>query len=136
LSETPENQLLKEPRAWPCCLIIEDEPLVAMSLEDWLQEAGYEVCGPLGSTRETLAWLELNSPRAAILDIGLKHGLGHEVARELKRRNIPFLIYSGVPFESGLSPEFRDVPWIEKAQGRAALLQAVSKLLLPRSPPS
>jgi DNA-binding NarL/FixJ family response regulator len=114
-------------------LIVEDEPLVAMSLEDWLQEAGYEVCGPLGSSRETLAWLELNSPRVAILDIGLKHGLGHEVARQLKRRNIPFLIYSGFSSESGSSSELGDVPWIEKAQGRAALLGALSKLVSPTS---
>ena len=120
---------MTEPRIWPCCLIVEDEPLVAMSLEDWLQEAGYEVCRPLGSTRETLAWLEQNSPRFAIVDFGLKHGPGDEVAQELKRRNIPFVIYSGYSPESGSSPEFRDVPWIEKAQGRAALLTAVSKLV-------
>ena len=124
---------MSAPRSWPCCLIVEDEPLVAMSLEDWLEEAGYEVCASLGSAGETLAWLEKNLPRFAVVDAGLKHGPGHEVARELKRQNVPFLIFSGSPAESGSSPELRDVPWIEKAHGRAALLEAISKLALQTS---
>ena len=118
-----------EIQTWPCCLIVEDDPLLAMTHEDWLEDAGYGVCGPLGSVGETLAWLERNSPRIAIVDFGLKHGRAYEVARELKQRNIPFVVYSGLPPESSPSPEFQNVPWIEKGQGPAVLFEAISKQL-------
>ena len=119
---------MTDPRSWPCCLIVEDDSLVALSVEDWLEEAGYDVCGPLGSTREALAWLALNSPRAAIVDVGLKHGPSTDVVRELRRRNGPVVVYSGLPRDSA-DPEFDSLPWVLKSQGRAALLDALTNLL-------
>ena len=43
---------MTEPR---CILIVEDEPLIAMMLEDFIESLGHEVRGPCESVAEALA---------------------------------------------------------------------------------
>ena len=124
---------MAEPRRCSCCLVVEDEFLVADSVEDCLAEAGYEVCGPLGSTREALAWLERNTPSAAIVDYGLKHGPSNEVVRELRARKVPVVIFSGSGREQAL--EFATVPWVLKSQGCAFLVKTLGTLVTPAGAP-
>jgi DNA-binding response OmpR family regulator len=49
-------------------LLLEDEALIAVALQDDLEEAGYEVAGPFAACVDALAWLESNKPDLAILD--------------------------------------------------------------------
>lgn len=44
----------------PCCLVIEDQALIAMSIETYLEEAGMAV-QTVGSMAEARAWLETNT---------------------------------------------------------------------------
>jgi DNA-binding response OmpR family regulator len=68
-------------------LIVEDEPLIAISLELELQLAGYKVLGPTDNADEALALARQHKPDVALVDIGL-HGRprGVELARELQVR--------------------------------------------------
>ena len=47
-----------------CVLIVEDEPLIALSVEETLRDAGYSVCGGAGSQAEALSMGEGSGPNS------------------------------------------------------------------------
>jgi DNA-binding response OmpR family regulator len=110
-------------------LVLEDEALIAINLQDELQDAGYEVAGPFTTCAAALSWLETGTPGLAILDAALNDGPYNDVADELGRRNIPFLIYSGHQESHSLLPDFQHVIWIEKPAPSAVLVQACHRLI-------
>jgi DNA-binding response OmpR family regulator len=107
------------------CLVVEDQALIGMAIEAYLEDIGCAV-EPLASGAAALTWLAANTPDAAIIDFLLKDGPGIELARELKRRGVPFVIYSGHPRKSYIPADLQDVPWIEKPADRADLLGALA----------
>ena len=62
----------------PLVLVLEDEALIALNLQDELQDAGYEVAGPFTACSAALEWLQTATPDMAILDATLKDGSCHE----------------------------------------------------------
>jgi DNA-binding NtrC family response regulator len=109
-------------------MIVEDQALLGLSLEAYLEETGYAVAGPFFSNAEGLRWLDKATPDLALLDVMLKDGTAVPIARILKERGIPFAIYSGLRPEAGGPPEFQDVPWLEKPVGRDALSDTLQQL--------
>ena len=94
-------------------LIVEDEPLIAMMLEDFLLSLGHEVCGPCESVAEALAAVAADAFDMAILDVNLKGESVWPVATALRERGIPFVLASGGHVEP--PPEqFANTPMIEK----------------------
>ncbi|KAB0266213.1 response regulator [Microvirga brassicacearum] len=114
--------------AAPCCLIVEDQVLIGMSVEAYLEEIGYEVVGPLTSSKAALDWLEENTPDFAILDYALADGSCSNLAAVLKARHVPFVIYSGHPRSLDEGLEMQDVPWIEKPAARMEIIKAIERL--------
>jgi DNA-binding response OmpR family regulator len=114
----------------PRTLVLEDEALIALNLQDDLQDAGYEVVGPFTTCAAALEWLRTKTPDTAILDAALKDGPCREVALELSRREVPFLIYSGHHEDRQLLSGFHQVTWIEKPVPSAVLVQAFQQLLV------
>jgi DNA-binding response OmpR family regulator len=108
----------------PCCLIAEDQAVIAMWLEDSLEEAGLAVAGPFNSCQAALDWIETHTPAVAILDVQLRDGPCTELARTLADRGVPVLIYSGVDRHS-VPAELDGLPWIEKPASYSDLLAAV-----------
>ena len=92
-----------------------------MSLEAYLEELGIAVCGVFVSEAQALGYLEHNTPDFAILDYSLKTGPCTEVARLLRRRGVPVIVYSGYARRSDTPSEFTDVTWIEKPAPRAMI---------------
>jgi DNA-binding response OmpR family regulator len=58
----------------PCCMIVEDQALIGMSLKAFLEDAGFAVAGPFPSCADALRWLEHNTPQVAVLDVSLRDG--------------------------------------------------------------
>ncbi|MCB8822494.1 response regulator [Microvirga rosea] len=114
--------------AQPCCMIVEDQVLIGMSMEASLEEAGFTVAGPFTSCAQALEWLEHNSPDLAILDIMIKDGTSLQIARELKNRGIPFTVYSGLPPKAEGPPELRGAPWLEKPVSREILASTLRSI--------
>ncbi len=110
----------------PFCLIVEDAALISLSLEADLEDQGY-TCSTVCSSTEALKWLDANTPSIAILDYLLRDGPCTMVARVLRARGVPFLIYSGFPTQAACS-ELRGTTWITKPADRHTLLHAVCKL--------
>jgi two-component SAPR family response regulator len=111
----------------PCCLIVEDQALIGLSLEAYLEENGYQVAGPFLTNADALRWLERHTPELALLDVILKDGPCLELARLLKSRGVPFAIYSGLK-PQGVPPELEEVPWLQKPVGRADLARVLAEL--------
>jgi DNA-binding response OmpR family regulator len=109
-------------------LLLEDEALIAVALQDDLEEAGYEVAGPFAACVDALAWLESNKPDLAILDTVLKDGPCKEVALRLTSVGVPFLVYSGLAEDMNALPELASATWVEKPATTQVLLQALAGL--------
>ncbi|MGF9764997.1 response regulator [Microvirga sp. 0TCS3.31] len=77
-------------------LVVEDQTLIALSIETYLEEAGIAVAS-VRSLAEARARLATNTADIAIVDFMLKDGSATELAGEINRCAIPFVIYSGYP---------------------------------------
>lgn len=55
-------------------LVVEDEYLVALYLEDALDDLGYRCCGVAGTAEEAFSMAESERPAIALVDIGLRGG--------------------------------------------------------------
>jgi CheY-like chemotaxis protein len=77
-------------------LVVEDEYLIAMSLQDALESAGSIVVGPVPSVDKAIQTIdsELHID-AAVLDVNLGGALSYGVADKLIARKIPFIFTSG-----------------------------------------
>jgi DNA-binding response OmpR family regulator len=122
--------MTQHPNSRPLVLVLEDEALIALNLQDELQDAGYEVAGPFATCSAAREWLQTATPDMAILDTTLKDGPCREIALELSHRKVPFLIYSGYQEDRQRLSEFDHITWIEKPAPAAALLQACQQLLV------
>jgi CheY-like chemotaxis protein len=76
-------------------LIVEDEPLLAYSLEELVIDAGFQIAGVAGKLETALAIIERGVCDAAILDANLKGVSAGPAASALVARGVPFIILSG-----------------------------------------
>src|SRR5688500_14886140 len=111
-------------------LVLEDEALIALNVQDELQDAGFDVAVPYSTSSASHEWLRTATPGMAILDTTLKDGPCREIALELSRREVPFLIYSGYQQDRQLLSEFDHITWIEKPVPSEVLVQACQQLLV------
>ena len=77
-------------------LIVEDEPLIAMMLEDFLETLGHRVVATCDSVDAALVHVEEGGFEVAILDVSLKDG--HQVwpvADRLAQAGTPFVLATG-----------------------------------------
>ena len=77
-------------------LVVEDEYLIAMSLQDALENAGSVVVGPVPSVENAIKKID-SEPHidAAVVDVNLGGELAYAVADMLIARKIPFVFTSG-----------------------------------------
>lgn len=77
-------------------LVLDDEMLVAMMLEDMLDDLGFDVVGPFGALEAALEPARSEPLDGAIIDLNLGRGqLSTPVAEILRERDIPFLLATG-----------------------------------------
>jgi CheY-like chemotaxis protein len=118
------------PLAGACILIAEDEPLVAMLVEESLMQAGAREV--LSATRWDDALAFLSAPdrvSAAVLDLSLGGGTGGlTLARMATSARIPFIFGTGYGRET-LPPEFSDIQLVGKPYNFAALVEALKQAM-------
>ncbi|WCT74888.1 response regulator [Sphingomonas naphthae] len=76
-------------------LIVEDEPLIVMMLEDFVDALDHVVAGTASSCADALVAVEKGGFDVAILDLRLTDGPSWPVADALADRGIPYLLASG-----------------------------------------
>lgn len=94
-------------------LVVEDEPLIAMMLEDFLETLGHSVSATCDCVSDALSRVEEGGFDLAILDVNLKGESVWPVATRLREQNIPFVIATGGHVDPP-PPEFASTPVIEK----------------------
>ena len=77
-------------------LIVEDEPLIAMMLEDFLDALDCAHAGTADSVADALALVEKGGIDAAILDVNLRNGeQSWAIADALAAAGTPFILATG-----------------------------------------
>lgn len=94
-------------------LVVEDEPLIAMMLEDFLESLGHSVTATCETLKEALDEAEKGDFDLAILDVNLKGESVWPLAERLRDKQIPFILATGGHVDPPPA-EFADVPVIEK----------------------
>lgn len=105
-------------------LIVDDEPLIAAMLVDWVQELGCVAVGPATSQGEAHILIQQESPDAAILDVSLGSGDSFALATACREKSVPFAFATGHG-RSALPAEFADAPVL----GKPFDFQAVKELI-------
>jgi CheY-like chemotaxis protein len=108
-------------------LVVEDEPILAMALEDMLEDLGCEVVGPASRLQPALRLAREAAVDAAILDINLHGEHSHPVADLLRARAIPILFATG--YGSACSQGYEDVPVLPKPYRQDRLVALLERLL-------
>jgi len=97
----------------PRVLIVEDEPLIALALEEALSEFGFSVAGNMSKIPEALEFLAREHVDVALLDVNLGIQKIDPVADILAERQCPFVFTTGYD-RSGLPQAHAHRTVIEK----------------------
>jgi CheY-like chemotaxis protein len=116
----------------PRVLVVDDEPMIALLLGDWLGELGHEVLGPARNAAQALALIEAKRPDAAIVDVSLGRETGYPVAERLTKLGVPFVFATGRA-EGTLQAPFTDAPIMCKPFDYAAVEAAIAQMLGAKS---
>jgi DNA-binding response OmpR family regulator len=94
-------------------LVVEDETLIALMIEETLQDFGCVVVGPVGKLDAALRLASDEALDAAILDVTIRGGRVYLVAETLLARGVPFVLASGYG-DWALPEALRDQPRLNK----------------------
>jgi DNA-binding response OmpR family regulator len=106
-------------------LVVEDDYLVALDIQEFLEESGAFVIGPAPTLKRALELVEQENGRidAAVLDINLRGERSFPVADRLSERGVAFVFTTG--YQDVPEPYAR-LPRCEKPVDKSRLLQLIS----------
>ena|ERR1700761_6543554 len=106
-------------------LIVEDEGLIAMLLEAYLEELGYGVSAVAARLEDGMAAARDAAVDVVILDVNLAGEVSYPIAEILQCRGIPFVFVTGYG-TVGRPAEFGAVPVLAKPFGVDALADCLA----------
>ncbi len=109
-------------------LVVEDESMVTMLLQDFLEDLGCEVAGVASRLKEALEKIDSVAFDVAILDVNLNGQQTLAVAQALLARGCAMVFATGYAATS-VPPEFRTVPILQKPFQQQDLEQALRAAL-------
>lgn len=113
-------------------LVVEDEALIALVLQDMLEEFGCEVVGPAATVDEARAFSETPLFDLAILDVRLNGDVVFPVAERIAAGGRPIIIATGGGGDD-LPATLRPSSVLTKPYAAEAVEQAVLKAIAERS---
>src|SRR6202046_2899511 len=116
----------------PDILLVEDEPLIAMYIEDALRRSGFTVSGPFETVARGLDAARRFNGAAALVDLMLDGEDATIVTEVLSGRNIPFLVMTGRD-EIAALPSSVFAPVLKKPFLIGDLLEAIREICAGRS---
>ena len=114
-------------------LLVEDEYLVGINIRFTLNDAGYDVTGPIMRINSALSIIDDNRFDAVVLDVNLGGQYSIAIAHKLSERGIPYLLLTGYTRED-LPPEVYDAPLIEKPFQEDTLLETLRNMITDKNP--
>lgn len=107
-------------------LVVEDEGIVSMLIEDYLEDLGCEVAGAAARLDQALALARTLDVDLAVLDVNLDGELSYPVAEALRARGVPFLFATGYG-TAGLPDALHGTPVLPKPFRREELARALGR---------
>jgi DNA-binding NtrC family response regulator len=102
-------------------LIVEDDPIIALDLEDRILGFGVKTVRSAGSVTRALEMIADHAPDFALLDVSLFREKSFAIAERLEAMRIPFAFVTGHGTEVRLPPAFARRPTLPKPCSTAAL---------------
>jgi DNA-binding response OmpR family regulator len=110
-------------------LLVEDDLLLAMDIEDTLAGMGAVVVDVCHTLDEAMALADVSDFAVAVLDFSLGSDSVAPFARRLARRNVPFILHTGMSRSEPSLMEWRDSIIVEKPASRQTLVTAIRSVL-------
>jgi DNA-binding NtrC family response regulator len=111
-------------------LIVEDEPFIALTLEDMLFELGFVVAGCVADVPAALALIAREDIDGALLDVNLGSQQIDAVAALLAERDCPFVFTTGYG-RTGVPAAYSDRAVLQKPFGMDDLATILRNELKP-----
>lgn len=111
--------------------IVEDEAIIAMMLEDMLDDLGCAVVGSARSVDSALDHIRQMEFDGAILDVNLRGERADPIADALIARGLPFVFATGYG-EIGISQRFKGAVVLQKPLESTLLRRALLRALAER----
>jgi CheY-like chemotaxis protein len=102
-------------------LIVEDDPIIALDLEDTLLGLGVKTARIAGNVAKAIEMIADRAPDFALLDVGLIREKSFAIAERLVALNIPFAFVTGYGPDVHLPPAFANTPRLLKPFSTEAL---------------
>ncbi len=114
----------------PRLLLVDDDPILAILVADWLAECGCEVVGPARSVKTALELVEKEGAAldGALLDVVLESGDSYPVADALALQGVPYAFVTGHGL-GGLAPAYRNAPILTKPFQSEDLQRMIDRLV-------
>lgn len=109
-------------------LVVDDEPLIASLIADWLVELGHEVIGPVSDAAAALEASAQSKPHAALLDVTLRDGDSFALAEALTAQGVNVAFVTGHDAQS-LSAQCGGAPVLGKPFDFGAVKTLLDRLL-------
>ncbi|XAZ26301.1 response regulator (plasmid) [Sinorhizobium sp. B11] len=113
-------------------LLVEDDLLLAMDMEDFLVDQGFQVVGPFGRLAQALQALSGQPVDLAIVDLNLAGELSFPLIDTLRRRETPIIVCSGYAELPEIRSKLADLPLIAKPWSPQALTKRIDEVLNTR----
>jgi DNA-binding response OmpR family regulator len=110
-------------------LIVEDNPYIAIALEEMLSEQGLVIAGVAGALDDALLLAASASLDIALLDVNIRDRKIDPVAEALVARGKPFVFTTGCG-RAGLPEAFLDRPVVEKPFYIEEILETLQNALV------
>jgi CheY-like chemotaxis protein len=107
-------------------LVVEDEALIAMYVEDIVEQSGYDVAGVVSSLDDALAFIDDHTIDSAVLDVNLNGRPVFPLADALMERGIPFVFASSYG-ERNIPAAYRAGPIVQKPFAPSELRRALAQ---------
>ena len=106
-------------------LLLENDLLIANEVEDTLRQAGFTRVHIGGNCSYALDWLAKNTPLLAIVDPQMADGRCREVFDVLRKRKVPFVVYSHDYISTLERHDARGGQWVLKPAANEVLLRVM-----------
>jgi CheY-like chemotaxis protein len=107
-------------------LIVEDDPIIALGLEDTILGFGVRTMRSASTVAKALDMIADRAPDFALLDVGLVREKSFAIAERLEALKIPFAFVTGYGADGGFPAAFAGKPRLGKPCSPESL-QAVLK---------
>jgi CheY-like chemotaxis protein len=110
-------------------LLAEDNPVIAIDIEDVLTRMGADKVHVVATISDALEIIRSEPVRYAVLDILLDNENSFTVAEELSQKRIPYIFASGFDRACTLQGRFPEAGYIAKPYSETRLLEALAQKL-------